>query len=465
MKYLAAWFCLFVPLRVADANVFAAHLRSEPTATGYEFRYRLNEPATSVTISIHGPHPSNAVVREVSGGISKGMNLGEWDLRDALSSPVPSGVYNWSVTAVDTVGHHAKYDQLSDDAATTSKYYFGTGVCANTDQSSDYFGCVYVSAGESGMAGGRATTEGIYILNNDFSPHDDQGDVGHTGGVAWSTSWFSPMRIRLDGAGNPVISDWSEDHSGLWIATPDCRSPFGALLDEENRNVQGLCTNHGSIMTVWADGSGIDRIVYTIDEDYTVADEGIGSILRYEVGNAVNFSATPMVEFNNFTNGNLIVSTRLQHVQDESGWWIAQSLDNQSASAPWLIHWNGSTVDYNSGFSGLGITRSYGALAIDPSGGRLVLAGLGKIALLNITSVPATAVVKGEIDAGGDLIQDVAFDAAGNFIQINSSSRRLQAYSPDDGANSFMTRSPNSQLLGVGVVSTGVSDPAWTLYK
>jgi len=466
MKYIAALLAMVLPVCVADANVFAAHLQSSPTSTGYEFTYRLNEPATSVTISIQGPLPSSVVVREVSGGVFKGLNTAEWDLLDSMAQPVAAGTYNWSVTAVDSVGHVAKFDQISSDSETTSKYYYGTGVCTNTDPSSEHFGCVYVAVGESGTTDGRAISEGLFVLNNDLSPFDSQGNIGHRGLVSWSSSWFSPMRVRLDGEGRPIISDWSEDHSGVWIATPDCNTPFVALLTEENRNSYGLCLNHGSIMAVWAEGSGTGRVIYTIDEDYTVGGETAGSVLRYDIGDATQYADAPTVHYNDTANGNLVISTRSQHVRDGSGWWITQSLAEQSASTPWLFRWNGSTVDYNSASAGLSINRSYGALDIDLARRRLVLGGLGTVSLLNIASAPSSVLVVGEIDAGGDHVQDVSFDAAGNFLQINSSVRRLRAYSPNDGANSFVTPCRTSQQLIVGKVgSTGISQEIWNPYR
>jgi len=446
------------------ANVFAAHLEKTQQAGQVEMRYRLNENATSVQVQVLGPLPASNVLRSLAGTTTKGLNVVSWDLRDASSNVVPGGEYVWQVVATDGVGHTLKYDQLSSDASTTSKYYYATGVCSNTNQDSDYFGCLYVSSGEAGTTDGRTTTEGIYILHNDLTPFTSQGDTAFSGGIPWS-SWFSPMRVRLDGEGNLIISDWSDAHSGLWMTSPDCLDPFVPLLATEGRDIFGLCANHGSIMSVWPEGSGASRVLYTIDEDYTIDDETTGSILKYEIGQETVYSTTPSLEYDDHASGDLIVSGRCQHVRDDNGWWITQSLASQSVSEPWLIHWSGSTVDYNSAISGLSIVRSYGAMDIDLTRERLVLGGLGYIALLDFSLAPGSVLVEGEIPAGGDNVQDVAFDAGGNFFEINSSLRRLRAYSPDGGPNSFITTCPPSQRIHVGADSTGILQTYWSVYQ
>jgi len=451
--------------QTANANVFAAHLTSSVTGGGYALKYRLNEPASTVVIQIRGPEPATDVVRTLAGGTSEGLNSVLWDAKDESSIDVPTGNYDWVVTATDPVGHVARYDRLNNDNDTTSKYFHGCGVVANTNQDSDYFGCVYVSESEGGTVDGRITSQGIFLLNNDLTPYTVQGDSGYDGNLVWSTAkWFSPMRVRLDEEDNVIITDWSNSHSGIWKAPPHCRGTFAPVLTENGRSVSGRCDNHGSIMAAWVEGSGSSRVIYTIDEDYTVGLETTGSILKYDVGDALSYSATPEVIYNDAIFGNKIVNSRVQHVKDDTGWWITQYRPSQEFE-PWLIHWNRGAIDFDSKSAGLGIQPSYGALAIDPAGDRLLIGQVGYISLLDISGMPTTVAIEGTIPSGGDDVQDVGFDAAGNFFQINSSLKRLRYYSPDDGPNSFATTCPSSQTIQLGSLSTGIENRTWNAYE
>ena len=465
----SAMLCCFLLLSHCDrayGNVFAAHLRAAFVGPEIQMQYRLNEDASIVNVTVTGPLPSSEVIRTLSGTTTEGLNVVSWDLKNSLGEFVSTGSYQWSIQAIDLIGHTSQYDQLNSDSDTTAKYYHGCGVCANTNQDSDYFGCVYVSEGQGGTIDDRITTEGIFILNNDLTPFTDQGDAGYSGGLAWSSAgWFSPMRVRLDDAGNVIITDWSDSHSGLWIAPPDCSGAFQPLLTEEARNVEGLCQNHGSIMPIWTEGSGPDLVIYTMDEDYTVESETTGSILRYDVGNQREYAAAPAIVYNDGSHGDKIVYSRSQHLRDDSGWWITQYHPSETVENPWLIHWNGATIDYNSASAGLAVNGSFGALAISPDGERLLLGEQGYLAVLDISQAPAAVDVEGQISAYGTEVQDVGFDAAGNLMQINSSLERLRYYSPDDGPNSYTTRCPVSQRIEITQPLSGLPQTQWKSYR
>jgi flagellar hook assembly protein FlgD len=58
------------------------------------------------------------------------------------------------------------------------------------------------------------------------------------------------------------------------------------------------------------------------------------------------------------------------------------------------------------------------------------------------------------IGGGGNNIRDIAVDAAGNVIWINSSSEQLGVHSPPAGPNSFLTHSGWAIKAGTGVIAT-----------
>lgn len=447
----------------ASANVFAADLKLARIGTSHVLRYRLNEPATEVQIVIQGPLPSTETVQTLPGTTQKGINEIIWDGTVDGGTMFEQEVYDWVVWATDSIGHTGQFDLLSDDDATVSKYYHPCGVASNRNQDNEHFGCLYVTESEGGSVTTRTTTEGVFILNNDLTPFSGQGDSGYLKGTSW-LSWFSPMRVRLDEAGNVFLSDFMNSHTGIWKNDPECSGDFLPVLTEEGRDSSGLCTNHGTIMGFWLEGSGKDLELYTLDEDYSVGEETTGSILKYEVGNALQYDITPTVVFDDGANGDLIINSRSQLVRDENGWWIAQYQATQTPSTPWLIHWNGTSVDYNSAIAGLEISSCYGALDIDPEGKRLIVGGFGQIALLDISQGVSSVDLIGEIPAGGDHVQDVGFDAAGNFYQVNTSLKRLRYYSPNDGPNSYSTRCSSSQRFSTEP-STSVPVRQWENYQ
>jgi len=339
----------------------------------------------------------------------------------------------------------------------------------NKDQTSDYFGTIYFSGSLAGTCtAGRTTDLGIYVLTIDRTDAVGQGDSALAGGVAWTGGGSGPYRLELDEGGKLLIADWTDNHSGVWRANAgDCSGTFDTILTEAGRDANGLCTNHGSICDLWVEGTGATTVLYTRDEDGAFVGETIGSVLKYDVGTATDYSALPTLEASdggktaNHTNG---------IAKDAAGdWWLSQYRYTQSASLPWLIRVDGTSgaITYDSfadgGWLGANTTaRVCGGVGLNADDGILGLCGYAKIPIFDIATLSEVAT----LTPSGSWNRDATFDSAGNLYVVNSSAEVLRVFSPPDGSNSAETECPTSQqLVCTAPPSTGVESTNWEVLK
>lgn len=469
---------------VSHANVFAAHLKAVASGSAgsesYELSYRLNEPATSVSIEVYGPLPGTTVIRTLTGTTAKGLNTVTWDGTKTGGARADEGDYGWKVVATDSVGHTAQYDLITDDGTALDFEYPG-GIAVNKSQDSDFFGCIYVVQSRDGVTGrGRSVTQGLFILNNDGTPFDSQGDTAYSGNVAWTTSVSGPIRAAVSEDGSYLyVSDWTDTHGSVWRAPSDGSGTWPAALTEAGRDAAGLCTNHGSLMPVLVEGSGASTVLYTMDEDYPNATSPQrGSIFKYNIGTAVDYADLPTVEYDDGIL-NRVQNYRCDMVRGNDGWWMAQnrSSGQNSQTVPALFHWNvtSATEDFNSGVTTLDMNEGYGALAKSPDGNTIYLSSYGatgQLHVINVTGFPGTAPTrvtyfKTSTSSAIDYGRDVKTDAAGNFFVVMNICELLRGFSPNSGANSFTTNNPTSQKLTLAeppatpTPSTSVSPEYW----
>jgi hypothetical protein len=259
----------------------------------------------------------NVIVKRSSGG---NLNLGP--LSKGPQSFDTGGAASYEIVVANYPG--GAWTQISDDSLTQSKYFSPRGVTVNRNATSSNFGRIYVSEGLGGLTGsGRTTTDGLYVMGADQSDILSQGDSAAAGGVDWTTGGSnSPFKISIAPDNTVYIADWSDAHSGLWRAPADVSGVFPNVLANENRDAAGLTDNHGSIPSVWIEGTGAGTKVYTLDEDFDLGGT-TGSVLRYDVGTATDYNGQPVEQTQDGTN--IILNLRSDVVRDEDGsWWIAQ---------------------------------------------------------------------------------------------------------------------------------------------
>ena len=434
------------------SGAMAVPYASGITQSGSMVNFVLNQDATNAWVEFDG----GAGVMSL-GALTKGNH--SFDM---------SGYSSYQIKVLG--GGAAGWTQFSNDADNTSKYYSPKGVTVDRNPLSPNFGRVYVSEGLGGLAGGRTTTAGIYVMDAAQGDVTGQGDAAHTGGVDWVVGGgSSPFRISLNRTDpsdtNLYIADWSDGHSGVWTAnTADFNAPFNELLDNTGRAGSGLVLEnygtgpgdlHGSVASVCVEGSGVNRQMYTLDEDVRR-----GNVLRYDIGTATSGYATAPVD-QTVDPGNILNAT-MDLVRDKNGsWWVAQYRFTDTDGVPALSRWeDGATApSWKSGPSTVPLNRGYGNLDIFDQHDLIALGtNNGLIYILDISD-PDNPVLVDSIAHTGGTIRDVAFDAAGNLHVVSSSSETLRIYTPggdwlavtgSDGSFTLIPEPATLALLGLG---------------
>jgi hypothetical protein len=411
---------------------------------GGMYSFVLNQDANNVTINRWGDTPLNL------GALSRGthsFSLGAGTGFDiAVSSSAPAG---WT--------------QFSNDADITSQYYSPKGVAVNRNPWSSFFGNVYVSEGLGGQTGaGRVTTDGLYGMSADLADVFGQGDTAYAGAVDWATGGSnSPFKITVAPDNAVYITDWSDAHSGLWRAPGNLSGNWPNVLGNYNRDAAGLCDNHGSIPSVWIEGTGDGTMVYTLDEDFDLGGT-TGSVLRYDVGSATDYNGMPVEQTQDGTD--IILNLRSDVVRDEDGsWWIAQYRFTESPGAPSLMRFldGGTAPVYNSAEDDELplLMATYGNLDIHDQLDLLVLGARSDYGVYIIDISDPDNPVLLETLAQSGYTQDVAFDLAGNVYVVSSSSETLRVWEPggdwlaitgSDGTFTLVPEPASLVLLALG---------------
>ncbi len=350
----------------------------------------------------------------------------------------------WEIVA--TKSAPAGWTQISDDSLTQSKYYSPRGVTVDTNPLRSTFGQIIVAEalGGSPSAGGRTTTDGLYIMSADQGDSTGQGDAGYAGTIDWTTGGSSsPFKVSMNkddptGQDSTIyISDWSDGHSGIWTA--DALNPsaaFNELLDNTGRDGSGIVLAgggvgpaelHGSVpVSPWVEGTGANRTMYTVDEDVR-----LGNILQYDIGLTTTGYTTAPIDRVTDGSGN-ILNGLADLVRDEDGsWWIAQYRYTDDDVVCSLSHWadGSSAPSWTSGPSTVPLDLAYGSIDILDSEDLLVMGTRGGLIYVLDISNPSNPTVD-TITHSGSYIRDVSFDIAGNIYAVSSSSETLRIYSP-----------------------------------
>lgn len=434
----------------AFANVYASGLQQTgPTS----FSYILNENAdTGVTIELW----------KVGGGLVNSYNVGPqakgtqtftWDTTGSTG-----GLYTAKVIASDD--GYAGWTKITADN-TQNNFYSPRGVTVNTIANSPYFGRVYVVEPVGGpTAAGRTTSEGLYLLNADITDAVGQGNTGLKGGITWGTT-NSPYRAEVGPDAQVYISDWSDAHSGLWQGNPDMSSAI-EVLDSTGRSSVGLNATHGSISATMVEGTGANRKIYTVDEDFPANVPQKGSILRYDIGTAATWTGAPSsVFYDDAANGDRNQNYNSDLIRANDGTvWMTQSRSGGADTLPslWQISADGTTVLWSSipSLASTSLTdplRRTNGMSYDPATNLIALAtsNAGQVLLFD----PVSKSIVSSFTLGATATnRDLDYDAAGNIYVVDNITERLQVFSPGTGANAFTTETyftlvpePSSMLV------------------
>lgn len=338
----------------AEANVYASDLRFSAPAVdatqpnpSVQLSFRLNEPADQeVRIDIFRADTNQLVRTANLGALPRGLNSYSWNLRNNANALVATNVPYYFKVYARTSGY-GSWTQISDDNEQNVKYYYPRSVDVNTDPASPYFGWIYVNNSLGGTTTAPAEPQrtlgvGLYAMKADVSDATGQGDTARDGGAGFTTSNVSPYHIKVGPAGKVYSFDWTDPHGGVWVAPPDLGGTWPALLSPDDVvNSAGVFSDgvaappaiHGSISTGIVEGKGLNRVLYTVDEDiYPAGSRPVhskGSIFAYPIGPLdQTYKQSPTVVWND-DQPNIITNWNNDLVRDSQGnWWLAQYRSN-----------------------------------------------------------------------------------------------------------------------------------------
>jgi hypothetical protein len=262
------------------------------------------------------------------------------------------------------------------------------GLAVNTRPASPYFGWVYVGNSAAGTHG-----DGMFAFTSDLSDALGQGTTAKSGGYDFGGTASAPYHVSVAPDDSVLVTDWSDVHGNV-IAMDPLLDTFTYVLKQFEGTAAspvGATNNHGSISHAVIVGSGANRVLYTMDEDYqTDPTTGVAtewnSVWRYDIGDApLPWTNPPNRKImspylTTFAGQNqkievvgryLYANQRRSNPPQHSAYIVdLQNLMDPSTFAgatPWGMHWTSQQASLDAGYSD-DILRDTMAIAVSPDG-------------------------------------------------------------------------------------------------
>ncbi len=398
--------CLIIALSftLMVAKTWGTPYASGVTRSGDTVSFVLNQEAASVTVLRDGGNP-------VSLATTPGTH--NFDMSGYTS-------YQIIVTGNTSRG----WTQYVPDG-TDRNYWYPTSVAINKNPASTNFGKVYIvnNWNGSGTTGaGRTTPDGIYVLRADGVA------VGgpYTGGVDWTidgTFYSSPFKCNL-GKDDDLLYVTSF-YNDLAYGFNEDLSVATQLIDESNKTASQY------VESIWAEGTqaGGDRKIYVVDGNYYSGAPGRKGLIMYDLG--ANATANPDDTGTQVIGPDFYTFYPRDVARDSSGNWYLNQYRAAAGQAPAISKFDGAlSWPINTSLWDTGNTYTYTmGLGLNEAGGTVatasVLGGTGNVWFFDMT----TGDFKETFDAG-NVIRDLAFDAAGNLVTVDNSLEYARFWSP-----------------------------------
>ena len=422
-------------------GIYAYDLRYQDNGDSYTFTFKANDDANEAYITF------------------RDENTGE----QLAQFPVPNVVHGANEITIPI-------DQLPAPTEEIEGYKLFNNVDKNPE--SPHFGNIYVANRISQPNDGN----GLYI----YDPlMNRQNSVAYHG----ATTLSSPYRLAVAPDGTVYIPDWSDPHSGIYVADIDNIEADFTQFFEGTRDGNGLFTNNGvkvggSATSVAFTGTGADTKMYVFSEDVPGPSGNGNGVAIYNVGNEDGTIArTWGVAPNNYfdigskmlnTNGNVIPT-------GNGGAFVSQvrSAGNNQGGVPSFVYVNpeGSIV-FNSGTDLQELNGSLGAgMAISDDGSTLVINnGVGEVEFFDITwnrdgAAPVitprgysfvSAARRNDGSTHNNYIYQMNFDYGGNLIVTGN---KVAMYSIPTDNNSHTTPAKMEYVVktGINTVNTNLN--------
>ncbi len=447
---------------------------------GSTWEFVLNQAADNVTVLRNGGNALNL------GALAAGrhtFDLGafsSFDIQVSKSAPA-----DWTL--------------ISDPTNLFTNFNIPSGLAINTNPASQYFGTVYVNnANTTPTQRGRQMGDGVYALTADMKGVDltnfaavaDPNDTTQAKAPGWTVNLqgsVSAWRLALDGAGNVLAADWSDQSGGIKYASPNLAT--GGLVLAGEGGEPGLSEVHGSTngKPVILSGSvGNNLVLAAMDEDLSP----FNSIWKWNVGNATAYDQPPetVIDSNSLSalGGTWIptvngVRAGNHYSPQHDLWYLVQNRNNGSEAGIFVVKpdntdgfsptllWNSlsfsqdpngdldpaDALDGNTSLDDVqDVFRNIGDVTLSPDGTKLYVHRIGSnadnpfqggavsIIPLDANGVPAIQVSGGQmtnvttIATIGDNLPhssgaQLEFDAAGNLYVANSGILTLANFNGD----------------------------------
>ncbi len=460
-------------LSCAASAALGAPYASGVNEVAGQVTFRLNENADGVTVIRDGV--ASSLGAQNRGSITFGRN----------------GAVNYSIVAVKNSGPGYAFAsapgvatplQISDDS-NLFNYERVNGLAINRNPSNGaLFGRTYVANARSlPTVLGRSVTDGIYLLNGDYTDAVGQGDTARDAGlianfVGGGNS--SPWRLQLDDAGQLYIADWADATGTIYRTDANVSDGSGVqvLVGQGSSLPTGAPTNtlnHGSVgsMVVTGSTAGGNLVIHEIDEDLG-ADGTLNSMWRFDInGSTLPYNGIPTMKLNGVMISDTTVSggiiTDMSRRYDGK-LYVSQNRSDGNEVGVVVTANDGTTVLFNSLTESrdLGIDGNLSVdgvqdvlrqvighdvspdgryMAIQQSGGDSLivplLAGIPDLRNVMTLDTFTSTTSRGE----------AAFDAAGNLYVTNAGDEFLRVFSP--GGLSVMRLNSNGTFSAL---------PEWT---
>ncbi len=445
---------------VATAHPYATCLTNNAGVVSF----RLNEAADSVKILWNSGASSYTI-----GALTNGLTVTNLTAQ-GVTSP-----FQVEVTKAGS-GTPAL---ISDNNNVNNQFYGPRAVGVNKRPASPYFGRIYVGNSPGTTGSGRATGDGIYVLNADSSDAVGQGNTALTAGLDMvAASASMPWRIRPGQDDDMLyICDWTDPTGNLFRADPNVSgasgvnmfmAPVGSMASPLDPSM-----NHGSLSEVYVTGSTAtsDLTVYTVDEDYETTPgflSELNSLWQYNIGaGSIPWSTYPDLKI--ATPAVATVGQTMGLDRGTNGYWyLMNNRSSGNENCLQVIDPSGPTVIYESRPDSMNnyafprdILSNCTSVAVSPDM-KFLAAQRGSGIMVIVPLVNGIPNLGGRIEFTAiGTARQTAFDAANNVYTISASTERMRVYSL--GLTTTATTTSNPAGNGGAGGAFGLTTPATTV--
>ncbi len=262
----------------ATAAIMAYNLNVVENGDNYTFTFNANSDAVSANLIFYAADNTEVGAIELA-NVVKGANS-----FTIAKNELPGEAGTTMTWAVELQGQSISnigklYEDKSLIATSTSRLFNAV----NNNPESDKFGYIYVFHRAGSSTSSLKVNSGVFEYDADYNKLNTEK---YNGGETFG----NPTRISLDNEGYLYIADWSDNHSGVFVAnTADLSKPFTQFF-QGTRDGSGVFTNNGAVVGsstpgchVFGHGADTKLLVYNEDASGTLPKNGA---VVYNIGQA-----------------------------------------------------------------------------------------------------------------------------------------------------------------------------------